>query len=90
MEESEKDVPSVIIARRPCALLVKKKTAPCAINTDKCRKCGMCMKIGCPAMTSRRTNGRGVDPMHLLCNGCGLCKEMCHFGAIRRRRGVNA
>ena len=80
LEESEKDVPSVIIARRPCALLVKKKTAPCAINTDKCRKCGMCMKIGCPAILKAENGQVSVDAS--LCNGCGLCKEMCHFGAI--------
>lgn len=80
MEESEKDVPSVIIARRPCALLVKKKTAPCAINTDKCRKCGMCMKIGCPAILKEENGQVSIDAS--LCNGCGLCKEMCHFGAI--------
>lgn len=80
MEESEKDVPSVIIARRPCALLIKKKTAPCAINTDKCRKCGMCMKIGCPAILKAENGQVSIDAS--LCNGCGLCKEMCHFGAI--------
>lgn len=80
LEESEKDVPSVIIARRPCALLVKKKTAPCAINTDKCRKCGMCMKIGCPAILKAENGQVSIDAS--LCNGCGLCKEMCHFGAI--------
>lgn len=80
MEESEKDVPSVIIARRPCALLVKKRTAPCAINTDKCRKCGMCMKIGCPAILKAENGQVSIDAS--LCNGCGLCKEMCHFGAI--------
>lgn len=80
MEESEKDVPSVIIARRPCALLVKKKTAPCTINTDKCRKCGMCMKIGCPAILKAENGQVSIDAS--LCNGCGLCKEMCHFGAI--------
>lgn len=80
MEESEKDVPSVIIARRPCALLVKKKTAPCVINTDKCRKCGMCMKIGCPAILKAENGQVSIDAS--LCNGCGLCKEMCHFGAI--------
>lgn len=80
MEESEKDLPSVIIARRPCALLVKKKTAPCAINTDKCRKCGMCMKIGCPAILKAENGQVSIDAS--LCNGCGLCKEMCHFGAI--------
>ncbi len=80
LEESEKDVPSVIIARRPCALLIKKKTAPCAINTDKCRKCGMCMKIGCPAILKAENGQVSIDAS--LCNGCGLCKEMCHFGAI--------
>lgn len=79
-EECEKDGPSVVIARRPCALLIKKKTEPCRINPDKCRKCGMCMKIGCPAILKAADGTISIDAS--LCTGCGLCKEMCNFGAI--------
>ena len=80
-EEAEKAEPSVIIARRPCALLIKKKTAPCFIDKDACKKCGMCMKIGCPAIVKAEDGSISIDAS--LCNGCGLCKEMCHFGAIK-------
>ena len=80
-EETEKAEPSVIIARRPCALLIKKKTAPCFIDPETCRKCGMCMKIGCPAIVKSADGAISIDAS--LCNGCGLCKEMCHFGAIK-------
>ncbi len=79
--ESEKDVPSVVIARRPCALLDKKKKTPCIIDTDACRRCGMCMKIGCPAIVKDDAGVISIDAS--LCTGCGLCKQMCHFGAIK-------
>lgn len=79
-EETQKAEPSVIIARRPCALLIRKKTEPCRIDPDKCRKCGMCMKIGCPAIVKGADGAISID--NSLCNGCGLCKEMCRFGAI--------
>ena len=80
-EESEKDVPSVVIARRPCALLDKKKKTPCFIDKDVCRRCGMCMRIGCPAIVKNEDGTISIDAS--LCTGCGLCKQMCHFGAIK-------
>lgn len=80
-EETAAEEPSVIIAQRPCALLKKVKYgAPYAIG-DKCRNCGSCLKIGCPAVVKREK-----DPVinAALCCGCGLCTEMCAFGAIER------
>ncbi len=79
-EEIAVDEPSVIIARRPCALLkyVKHKK-PFTIDTDKCRGCKACLKIGCPGISIQ--NGKAaVDPT--LCVGCGLCQDMCRFDAI--------
>ena len=79
-EELAADAPSVIIVRRPCALLkyVKAKP-PLSIDRDKCKGCRSCMKIGCPAI--RFTDKKaGIDPT--LCVGCGLCEQMCKFGAF--------
>lgn len=71
---------SVIISRRPCALLkyVKHKPALKVIN-DKCRGCKMCLKLGCPAISVR--DGKAVID-HTQCVGCGICTEVCKFGAI--------
>ena len=78
-EEVEKDEPSVIIAQRPCALLKSVKySGKCKVN-DNCKKCKMCMKLGCPAISF---NGENIVIDETLCNGCGLCKNVCPFGAI--------
>ena len=81
-EETENDEPSVIIAQRPCALLKRVKyTGHCEIN-DKCRKCKLCMKLGCPAISE---NGGTVKIDMTQCNGCGLCINVCPFGAIEKK-----
>lgn len=80
-DETDRDEPSVIIAQRPCALLKSVKyTGHCKI-TDKCRKCKMCMKLGCPAISA---DGDGVKIDLNQCNGCGLCINVCPFDAIEK------
>ena len=81
-EEVEADAPSVIIAQRPCALLKTVKYEGHCTVTDKCKNCKMCMKLGCPAITATE-NGVKIDPNQ--CNGCGLCMNVCPFGAIEKR-----
>ena len=80
LEEVAVDAPSVIISRRPCALLKYVKAKPALkIDKEKCRTCKMCMKIGCPAISIK--DGKAVVDA-TLCTGCGLCEQMCPFGAI--------
>ena len=82
-EELAAEAPSVIIVRRPCALLkYVKHNPPLSIAPDKCRGCRSCMKIGCPAI--RFANGKAsIDAT--LCVGCGLCEQMCKFGAFEHK-----
>ena len=80
-EELAAQEPSVIISRRPCALLkyVKHK-APLAVDQDKCVGCKACMKIGCPAISI--VDGKAkVDATQ--CVGCGVCEQLCKFGALK-------
>ena len=80
-EELAANEPSVIISRRPCALLkyVKHK-APLAVDADKCVGCKACMKIGCPAISI--VDGKAkVDATQ--CVGCGVCEQLCKFGALK-------
>ncbi|MBR4836300.1 MAG: indolepyruvate ferredoxin oxidoreductase subunit alpha [Clostridia bacterium] len=79
-EEIAADEPSVIISRRPCALLKYVKAKPSlVVENDKCRSCKMCMKIGCPAISMKDGKAK-ID--ETLCVGCGVCKQMCAFDAI--------
>ena len=72
--------PSVIIAQRPCALLkTVKYEGKYKVDSEKCRSCKMCMKLGCPAIVFE--NGKAkIDETQ--CNGCGLCVKVCPFNAI--------
>lgn len=86
-EEIATEEPSVIISQRPCALL---KTvnygAPCVIDSEKCKNCKMCMKLGCPAISIK--NGKiSIDAAQ--CNGCMLCTNVCKFGAIKKAGADN-
>lgn len=79
-EEVMQNEPSVIISRRPCALLKYVKAKPALIvDNEKCRSCKMCMKIGCPAI-SMKDGKAHIDST--LCVGCGVCKQLCAFNAI--------
>ena len=80
-EELAANEPSVIISRRPCALLkyVKHK-APLTVDTDKCVGCKACMKIGCPAISIVDGKAR-VDTTQ--CVGCGICQQLCKLGALK-------
>jgi len=79
-EELAVNEPSVIISRRPCVLLKSVKAKPALwVDSDKCRSCKACMKMGCPAISMK--NGKAkIDAT--LCVGCGVCTQLCKFGAI--------
>ena len=79
-EELEAKEPSVIISRRPCALLkyVKHPGTICS-DPEKCKGCKACMKIGCPAISM--VDGKAkIDAT--LCVGCGVCEQLCKFDAL--------
>lgn len=80
-EELAAQEPSVIISRRPCALLkyVKHKK-PLKTVSEKCIGCKSCMRIGCPAISIK--NGKAaIDAT--LCVGCGVCEQLCKFDALQ-------
>lgn len=79
-KELASDEPSVIIARRPCALLkYVKHNAPNLVDENKCKSCRACMQIGCPCISIK--NGK-AEINSAICTGCSLCKQLCRFGAI--------
>ena len=82
-EELEAEEPSLIISRRPCALLKEvKHKPPLKVDEAKCKSCKMCMKIGCPAIAMKDGKAK-IDVT--LCVGCGVCSQMCKFDALKEQ-----
>ncbi len=83
--ETQRDAVSVIITKAPCVLL-KGVTFPdkCVPIPEKCKKCGACLRPGCPALTRNADGTISID--ETMCNGCGLCEKLCKFDAIETRR----
>lgn len=80
--------PSVIVVRKPCALLERSSAAPLQVDPQKCRGCGICLGLGCPALSRAAENGPAViDPV--LCAGCGLCAQLCRHEAITALKEVD-
>ncbi len=83
-EELAADEPSVIISRRPCALLkYVKHPGPITADSSKCVGCKSCMKIGCPAISI--VDKKAVID-NTLCTGCGVCEQLCKFDALGGRK----
>lgn len=81
-EETEAGEPSVIIARRPCALLDKaEKGRVVRVNREKCRQCRRCLALGCPAVADKEGQ---IYINEVLCTGCLLCSKLCPFAAVER------
>ena len=70
---------SVVICQRPCALL--KRNYPAPLYVEDCKKCGACLKIGCPAIEKQKEGNVIINPTQ--CVGCAVCSQLCKFGAIR-------
>jgi indolepyruvate ferredoxin oxidoreductase alpha subunit len=91
-EELSKDGPSVIIAQSPCALFKRANIKPkpaLKIDPDKCEGCKACLGLNCPpiswkkGITKEGSKRKGISFIDdTLCNGCGLCSQVCKFGAI--------
>lgn len=82
-EEVAREEVSVIITKSPCVLLSKAPIkAVYRVKEDVCKKCGMCLKPGCPAIT-KGPDGKAIVN-ETMCTGCGLCDSMCNFSAIEK------
>lgn len=79
-EATTTDGVSVVIAKSPCALLVKRDDQPYAVDEEACTKCGACIRLGCPAIMKVDSGQAVIDTAS--CVGCGQCVQVCRFGAI--------
>ncbi|MGM9572652.1 MAG: indolepyruvate ferredoxin oxidoreductase subunit alpha [bacterium] len=81
-EAVNKDEITVIITKTPCVLLDKRKRTPYQIDQNKCKKCGNCLKPGCPALSKDALGTVKIDDT--ICTGCELCTQLCKAKAITK------
>lgn len=87
-EEMEADEASVIITEAPCILIDHSRVKePMRIESDKCKSCGLCLKLSCPGLEKKEGQGEKfkVEVNPVLCRGCELCVQVCPFGAIKKQ-----
>jgi len=80
-EETASPELSVIVFRSPCALLVREHPEPYAVDEEACTKCGVCIRIGCPAIGKDEQTARAFIDV-ATCVGCGQCVQVCKYDAI--------
>ena len=63
--------------------VVKIVRKPRYVDEEKCTGCGVCLQVGCPAISKDRKTGKAVID-ELLCVGshCTVCAQVCPFDAI--------
>jgi len=82
---------SLLVSRRPCVLLIDTSKNPVySIDQELCKSCGICLKIGCPAIYREKEEKTGEKEWKAaitesLCTGCSVCAQLCPFDAIRIR-----
>jgi len=97
-EEIERPEPSVVITRFPCVLTPEEKKrpkSPFKSIIENCTGCGMCLRLGCPAINwvalspeeakamGKKEKQKGYALINeTTCIGCGQCLSLCKFEAI--------
>jgi len=80
-EEVAAEEPSIVITKRDCTLVSKTPKEPFEVDEGKCIGCGICLKVGCIAISHEHEKAH-IDPT--LCFGCGICAKVCPKDAIKR------
>jgi indolepyruvate ferredoxin oxidoreductase alpha subunit len=78
----EEEAFTVIIARTPCKLIHRAKNEQVSFDETKCKKCGLCMNIGCPAISKEESGIIKID--RTVCVGCYVCVSSCKFDALKK------
>jgi indolepyruvate ferredoxin oxidoreductase alpha subunit len=80
-ERSQEDALSVLITQTPCKLIDRAKKTPVNFIAEACKKCGLCLNVGCPALSQTADGLISIDKN--FCVGCYVCASYCKFGALK-------
>jgi indolepyruvate ferredoxin oxidoreductase alpha subunit len=89
------DGPAVMITKGECIFISRNPQPAYTVDLNKCIACETCIKVGCPAVIkaeeiypkNKRKKAK-IDPV--LCNGCGVCAQVCATGAIYQTEKLEA
>lgn len=79
-EATESKEPWLIVSKAPCPLHLRKPLGEPLSVSEKCKKCNLCLKLGCPGLEKAEDRIRINE---FLCAGCQMCQNICPAQAIR-------
>jgi indolepyruvate ferredoxin oxidoreductase alpha subunit len=75
---------ALIVTDQPCLLLRREPRSRVAhVDPDSCIGCQICLKLGCPAISSISPDDKRVEIDSMLCSGCMVCAKICRTESIK-------
>jgi indolepyruvate ferredoxin oxidoreductase alpha subunit len=75
--------PTLLVMEGPCALMVRKTwTDAMEVDAEKCVACGLCLKLGCPAISKDDEGKATISPLFCVGEICQMCAQTCPAKAI--------
>jgi len=80
---------SIVIVRGMCSVRLRTRSGPRTVDVDKCDDCGICLKIGCPAIQKLNEHVY-IDATLCAGDACTICQQLCPKQAIGPLSSIGA
>jgi indolepyruvate ferredoxin oxidoreductase alpha subunit len=82
-EATETEEPTLLVMEGACALQNRSNWGnPFEVDPAKCTACGLCLKLGCPAIGKDGDGKAKIDRLFCVGKACSMCSQVCPSGAI--------